>query len=132
MAQLETMTSKDASGNGILVMSPVSRVMRLSTPSAWALARVTSGELPDWSTVLGAYVPEPFRAFGGSVNRENQIEAGHAGPQRSELREARCIGDERARPGILQAIRDRLDPEQHCQRQGDGAELVDGDVARSD
>ena len=42
------------------------------------------------------------------------------------------VGDQRRRAEILEPIRDRLDAEQHRQRQCDGAELVDRDMAGSD
>ena len=42
------------------------------------------------------------------------------------------VGDQRPGAGILQPVGDRVDAEQHRERQRDGAELVDGDVDRRD
>ena len=66
------------------------------------------------------------------VDREHQFEPGHGVARLAELGEPLRVGDQRPRAGILQPIRDRLDPEQHCERQRNGAELVNGDVARGD
>ena len=71
-----------------------------------------------------------FRAARGAVEREHEIEAERR--VAGELRQSLRVGDQRARAGILEPIGDRVDAEQHCQRQRNCAELVDGDVAHCD
>ena len=56
--------------------------------------------------------------------------SGSGGAGARELFQSLGVGDQRPGAGILQAIGDRLVPEQDRQRQRDRAELVDGDVAR--
>ena len=65
-----------------------------------------------------------------AIDRQHELEVGHGGAGARELFQSLGVGDQRPGTGILQAIRDRLVPEQDRQRQRDRAELVDGDVAR--
>ena len=65
-----------------------------------------------------------------AIDRQHELEVGHGGAGARELFQSLGVGDQRPGAGILQAIGDRLVPEQDRQRQRDRAELVDGDVAR--
>ena len=71
-------------------------------------------------------------AVGRPVDRQHEAESRHRGADVRELGQPLRVGDQRPRAGIFQPIGDRLDAEQHRQRQRDRAELVDGDVARGD
>ena len=67
-----------------------------------------------------------------SVDRPHNFERERSIANGRELGEPLRIADQCPCTGILQAIRNRLGSEEHRQRQRDGAELVDGDVAHRD
>jgi len=75
---------------------------------------------------------EILGAIRRSVDRANEFEIGRDLADDRELGQPLRTSDERPGTGIPQPIGDRLHPEQHGQRQRDGAELVDGDVAHCD
>ena len=69
------------------------------------------------------------RAIACAVERQHQLEIGQVVANLGDAFDALRIGDQRGRAGILQAIAERIDAEQHRQRQRDAAELVDRDMA---
>jgi hypothetical protein len=73
---------------------------------------------------------EILGALRRSVDRQNEFEVGQRGAGTCKLLQPAGIGDQRPGAGILQAIGNRLVPEQDRERQRDRAELLDGDVAR--
>jgi hypothetical protein len=75
---------------------------------------------------------EVERALPGAVERQDQLQLGQLVAKRDDLAEPLRIGDQRPRACVLQAIRDRVRPEQHGERQRDRAELVDRDMNRRD
>ena len=61
-----------------------------------------------------------------------QAELRHLAANLVELGEALRVGDQRLGAGILQPVGQRIGPEQHRERQRDGAELVDRDMGGGD
>ena len=70
------------------------------------------------------------RAVGLTVKRKHELEIGQDVANLGDAFDALRTGDQSHRAGILQAKAERIDSEQHRQRQRDGAELVDRDMAR--
>ena len=66
------------------------------------------------------------------IDRPHEFESGRGVADRWKLREPLRIRDQGPCAGILEAVGDRLEPEQHRQRQRDRAEFVDGNVAHCD
>src|SRR5262245_410100 len=69
IARLERTRSKLLSSKGSAVMSALCNSTRSATPSARALRRVASAELPDWSTLRHRSAPQAHahRPTGGQV-----------------------------------------------------------------
>ena len=63
-----------------------------------------------------------------AVDRQHAVKIRHFAANAVELGEPLRVGQQRPGAGILQAIGQRIRAEQHGDRQGDGAELVDRDM----
>ena len=72
------------------------------------------------------------RAVGRAVDRHNAFQARNVFADLTELRQTLRIGDQRDGAGILQAIGNRIRPEQQRGRQRDRRELVDRDMRGGD
>ena len=70
-----------------------------------------------------------FRVAGGAVRAEDGGEGGQGRADLGEPRQAGGIGDDGLRARSSKPIAQRIDAEERCQRHGDGAELVGGEMA---
>ena len=71
-------------------------------------------------------------AIAFAVDRQHASEFRRLAANPVELGEALRVGEQRLGAGILQAVEQRIGPEQHRDRQRDRAELVDRDMGGGD